>query len=94
MGMSTHVVGFKDADQKYITMKRIWVDCEFAKIPIPDEVSEFFNHTRPSGEPGERVEIESSPAVTPWEDESREGFEIEIAKLPKGVKWLRFYNSF
>ena len=42
MGMSTHVVGFKPANAKWLNMKAIWDACQEAEIAVPDEVGDFF----------------------------------------------------
>ncbi len=89
MSMSTHVVGFRPADAKWKEMKTIWEMCERAKIKIPDEVQKFFNGEAPGDKPGQEVEIN----VKGWSDDSRQGYELDLTKLPKDVRFIRFYNS-
>jgi hypothetical protein len=88
MGMSTHVIGFAPADEKWRAMKAIWDSCRAAEIPVPSEVEKFFNYEEPD-ERGVEVELPS----TKWSDDFREGFEVEVSKIPAHVKVIRFYNS-
>ena len=91
MSMSTHIVGFRPADEKWNKMKATWLACENAGVPIPKEVEAFFDHEAPGDKPGAEVEIKA--AMREWKDEYRQGFEVDIMKLPPDVKVLRFYNS-
>lgn len=88
MSMSTHVIGFKPPDAKWKKMKEVWDACDKAGVEAPKEVSEFFNWEAPD-ENGVEVELDAAE----WSDEGREGYEIEVSKLPKGVTVIRFYNS-
>jgi hypothetical protein len=92
MGMSTHVVGFRPPDEKFKAMKRIWDACDAASIEAPEEVREFFGHCDPD-EAGVEVDLEKRGCVRPFNDDSQEGFEVDIAKLPKDVTIIRFWNS-
>jgi len=92
MSMSTHIVGFRPPDEKWNKMKATWLACENAGVPIPKEVEAFFNYVAPGDRPGAEVEIKA--AMREWKDEyDRQGFEVDITKLPPDVKVLRFYNS-
>ena len=92
MGMSTHVIGFKPADEKWHKMKAVWDACEKAGIDTPEEVIDFFAD-EPPDENGVVVYIEETDYCKEWKDDMKEGFEIEVYKLPKDVKIIRFYNS-
>ncbi len=89
MGMSTHVIGYKPADEKYVKMETIYNACLEAGIEIPEEVEDYFEGEGPNG--GIEVDIENS--TSEWGDDSRQGFEIDLSKLNPDVKFLRFYNS-
>lgn len=90
MSMSTHVIGFRPADEKWKKMKAVWDACEKADTSIPKEVVKFFNDS----EPDERgIETSIEEAVKEWGNESSQGFEVEISKLPKNITHIRFYNS-
>lgn len=91
MGMTTHVVGFRPADDRWNQMKKAWEACTAAGIPLPREVYEFFDGEEPDDKPGMDVDIED--AIAPFNAEGRRGFDVHIDKLPPGVKTVRFYNA-
>lgn len=86
--MSTHIVGFVPPDDKYNAMKSAWDSCKKAGVDIPERVLDFFNHTTPS-EHGAEVDIDFKE----WNEDMREGIEIDLSTLPSNVKVIRFYNS-
>jgi len=88
--MSTNVVAFRPADEKWKQMKTIYDACKKAGISTPKEVDDFFDGETPD-ENGVEVDIEQ--AMRKWHDDSGEGFEVDISKLPKDIKIIRFYNS-
>ena len=94
MSMSTHVVGFCPADAKFKKMKAVYDACTEAKTTVPDEVQAFFNHEEPD-DAGVVVDLEASmdSPVAKWSDDYRAGLEVDITKLPKHVRIVRFYNS-
>lgn len=92
MGMSTHVVGIVPADTKFLKMKAIWELCEENNVEIPSEVVDFFNNKRPDDK-GVTIYFREHEAISEYWDESSEGFDVVIDKLPKDVKIIRFYNS-
>ena len=92
MGMSTYVIGIVPADAKFLKMKMIWELCEENDVEIPDEVVDFFNNERPDDK-GVRIHLEDNVAVSNYNEDASSGFEVEIDKLPKDVKIIRFYNS-
>ena len=87
--MSAHVIGFAPPDDEWRRMKAVWDACINANVPVPDYVAKFFDWQEPD-ERGVEVEI---PA-TEWEDDLRDGYEIEVSKIPPQVKFIRFYNSY
>lgn len=91
--MSTHVVGFRPPDEKWEKMKNVWESCHRAGIEAPKEVCEFFEWEEPDKN-GVIVEIENTDAVKEYNKDMREGFEVDIDKLPKDVKIIRFYNAY
>jgi hypothetical protein len=91
MGMSTHVKGFRPPDEKWRQMEKVYSACMKAGIEIPEEVEKFFDYEEPD-ECG--VEVEIKEATCEWCDDSREGFEIDLKKLPSDVTIIRFYNSY
>jgi hypothetical protein len=92
MGMSTHVIGIVPPDDHFKRMKKVWYACEDAGIEIPKEVLAFFNNE----EPDEQGVVVTLPKTCVFEHHAdmQDGFEIDITKLPAGVKRVRFYNSY
>lgn len=95
MGMSTHVVGFKPPDDKWRKMKAAYEACQMAGIDPPEEVEDFFDGEPPddNGVEIDESALAESGALREWKDEYREGFEIDVPKLPPDVTVVRFYNS-
>ena len=63
---------------------------------LPKETAEYFgSNTAYEGLLDEKLEIELKEGVhyEDWSDESSQGFEVDLTKLPKGVTKLRFYNN-
>ena len=92
MSMNTHVVGFKPPDDKWKKMKAVYDACKLAGINPPGDVSDYFQ-----GAPDDRgveVEIEKQPCTKEYSDDMRQGFEVDIKKLPPDVTIIRFYNSY
>jgi hypothetical protein len=95
MGMSMHVVGIRPADEKWQKMKQVWDACIEANISPPaevDKVDKFFNGDTPDDK-GVLVEIRSKACTSEYNEDMREGIEVDISKLPKDVKIVRFYCS-
>ncbi len=93
MGMNKHIVGFRPPDKRWKEMKKVYDACAEAGVEIPDEVDEFFEGEEPD-ERGVEVDIEETDAVSEYNADMQDGFEVDITKLPKGVKIVRFYNSY
>lgn len=82
MGLSTHAVGFKPADEKWRKMKAIFDNCVELGLPVPKEVMV-----------SEKV-LTSLGAVKLWGDGGGcEGFEIVVSKIPSDVTIIRIYNN-
>ena len=92
MSMSTHVVGIRPPDARWGQMKAVWDACKQAGVDPPEEVAEFFEHSAPDPA-GIRVELERSHCVRVFNDDMRQGFDVDVSKLPKNVTVIRFYNS-
>jgi hypothetical protein len=91
---STYVLGFRPPDEKWKRMKEAREACEAAGIDIPEDIDDFFGGEKPD-EKGVEVQLDNGhPCCKDWDDGyMRSGFEVEISKLPKDIKILRFYNS-
>lgn len=92
MSVGTYVVGFMPPDKMWKKKKAAWDACEAAGIKPPDELQEFFRWEAPDNL-GKVVDL--GDACQEWnpEDGGREGIEVDISKLPSGVKFIRFYMS-
>jgi len=92
MGMSTHVVGFIEPDEKWYQMKAAWDACKMVGVEPPREVRAFFGDEAPD-DAGRVVEIKN--AVVEWSDDNRNqwGYEVILNKLPANVTRVRFFNS-
>lgn len=92
MGMSTHIIGFRPSDDTWHKMKCVFDSCREANVPLPKEVEQFFNGETPDAS-GVKVDLNRHPCVQDYKDDMREGFEVDLSKLPPHVTKLRFYNS-
>ncbi len=92
MSMSTSVVLLRDRNdptyQKYLAILLV---CKKAGIVPPKEVDVYFGGDGIDNDPEAPLEIEFE--AREWHNEYAEGYEIDIDALPKGVKTIRFYNS-
>lgn len=91
--MSMHVVGFRPPNDKWKKMKAIWDACNAAEIPVPEEVTDFFNETFPD-ENGVKIDLEAEGCVSRYSDDSRDGFDVDVQKLPPDVTIVRFFNAY
>jgi hypothetical protein len=100
MGMSTHVVGFVPPDEQWQKYRDVYFACQAAGIKLPQEIEYYFDGREPS-ENGMEIELEPNygekankeGSVVRWQNEHGSGYEVDLSKLPKNVKHLRFYNS-
>ena len=88
--MSTHAYAIKPPDERWQAMRAVWDACEAAGVEKPDEVSAFFDDEPP--DPA-GVVVELGALARPWSAEDAEGLEIDLERLPKGTKTIRFTNS-
>jgi hypothetical protein len=90
MGMGTHVEGFRPPDETFKKMKVVYDACIAANVEVPDEVVNFFE-SLPPDKNGVKVDI--SKASKEWKDgDACMGIEVDVTKLPEGVKIIRFAN--
>lgn len=93
MSMHTYLVAFHPPDEKWRKMKSVYDACVGAGVKAPDEVYDFFNDEKPD-ESGVKIDLKGHESVSLWSRDMEVGFEIDISKLPKGVKTIRFINSY
>jgi len=95
MSTSLGFFGLKPHNEHHRKMKAILDACEAANIDPPEEVQDFFDG-EPDAVHGVVVSMDAmdkAGALTEYRDDCREGYDIEIAKLPPGIKVLRVYLS-
>jgi hypothetical protein len=93
MGMSCHVVGFHPPDEKWRKMKEAYDACKKAGVDPPRTVEEFFGY-EPPDESGVEVKLKGTPCCKEYRAEMRDGYEIDLTKIPKGLTVIRFFNSY
>jgi len=101
MSMSTTVVGFRPADEKFKKMKAILDSCLAADILPPKEVTDFFGDDCEDcavDEEGVKIDLgypKNQPGVTEWSDNNNEatGYQVDLRELDSTIKIIRFYNS-
>ena len=91
--MTTYVEGFRTPDEEWKTMKTVYDICVKAKVSIPDEVMDFFQGQPPSLEDEARIDI-SMAEKKRTDNVAQDVYEVNVSKLPKGVKIIRFINSY
>lgn len=90
MGMSTHVVGFRPPDEKWKQMKAAYDACVAAHVGVPEDVRLFFEYKEPSDL---GVEVQIPNALRRYSADMKDGYEVDLKKVPKDVTVIRFYNS-
>jgi len=99
MGMSTHIKGIRDMDGKFKEMLDIKKFCDGKKVSYPKEVCEYFDGMEEESEEVIieemfEVNIEKTEAVTEFSGDMQQGFIVDVSKIPKDIKEIKFYNSF
>jgi len=92
MSMTTYVVGYKPADSKWNKFKKLWDQCVEAGVTPPQEVIDYFDDEYPGDKPG--MEVDVSKAAEEYFTDDVSGYEVNIDKLPKDVKIIRFIISY
>lgn len=92
--MSTSVIGIIPADDKFKKMLSIYKSCKDIKIAPPIEVLDFFHGETPD-ESGVKIHLSypEHDGVKEYQNDYSSGYEIEIDKLPKNIKFVRVVNS-
>lgn len=92
MSIYYYVRGFAPATEKFLKMKKVYDSCVEADIPTPDEVDEFFDGENPNNMSGIEINIKKYLKEITNED-GQLSYEVDIEKLPKSIKFIRFYVS-
>ena len=95
MGMSTHVVGIREPDDRWRQMKAVHDACTAADVPVPTDVEAFFDGEAPAPA-GIKISLDhgAHAIAREWSDDHLEGVEITLADLPSNITVIRFYNSY
>lgn len=93
MGMSSHVVGIKPPNDEYKKKLAAWKACDAAGVSVPQALIAFFGPDGPREE-GVEVNLEDYVCCEKYIAEMRDGFTIDLEKIPIGVRFVRFYNSY
>ena len=93
------ILGVKPPDEKWLKMKNAYDSCKAAGLEIPDKVSYFFEDEEPDPD-GVQIPLatqydgninKSEDCVTNWKPgEMCYGMSLDLSKLPKDIKILRF----
>ena len=97
MSMSTRVYGVRELEGKFAKMLAAKQACDAAELGYPAALNDYF-----IGEVGESAEyltkrmssVNINVAVTETTSDGVDGFEVDLSKLPEGVKAIRFENSY
>lgn len=93
MSHSLHVVGVKPPDEKWKSMKKVWDSCRDAGVDPPEKVEQFFRGEAPD-DAGVLMSLDDEPCTREYSADMRAGFDIDLTKIPKDVKVLRFFVSY
>ena len=94
MSMSTYVVVFKSPDKEHEKMRQIYENCQELGIPIPDLVLEYFEDCSDDWQ-SIGIPIDTSDdAVQEWKCDMKDGYLVDLSKLPKEAGFVLFYNSY
>lgn len=96
MGMSSHVIGLKPVDEKWKKMYAAYKACDDANVDPPKKVLDFFNGVsfEHIEQTGIEVDLEEYACCTEYSGDMKDGYEVDVKKLPKDVTIIRFYNSY
>jgi len=95
MSMSTDITGYREKDKRWDEMVEVYKTCENAGVAIPSEVEEFFNGEHPDSICAmDGFSVDINCAMEQIDEEMVEGWWVDVEKLPKGVKIIRFANSY
>ena len=92
MSRSIVIHGFAPSDEKWQQMKAVYDACVAAKIPVPQDVDQFFDGERPDAA-GVQIDLMRGKCegVRDWNSEYGQGYEVDLSKLPPHIKTIRFF---
>ena len=93
MGVHTYVVGIRPADAEFERMRKVYESCLQANVMIPGVVEEFFEW-QPPDDKGVLIDLGGYACRKEYSKDNSNGIEIDLEKLPKDIKIIRFINSY
>lgn len=97
MSMVTRVVGMTNVDDLFERMLRAKEALDAARVAYPQELIDYFGgraNMSAADLRQEATEINIAAAVTERSQQSVNVWEVDLAKLPVGVKKIVFSNSY
>ncbi len=96
MGMSSSVIGVRDLDGQFKKMMAAKLACEAAEVGYPQEIQDYFNDPDEDEDELRREmgEVNINEAVSEYGGDGTDTWEVDLSKLPDGVKAIRFENSY
>ena len=104
MSISSNIIGVRDLRKEFDKMWDALQACKKAGVLFPKQVQKYFDL---DGDEDRVLEDKSyyegtkltfsltgKPGVTTWDADMEEGYEVDLTKLPKDVKKIRFYTSY
>ena len=88
--MCFYAEGIIPADEKFKKMYNIYKECDLVGIEPPKAVVEFFNNDEPC-EDGVVIRLRDLSTFT---TDCSEGLTLDVDKIPKDVKTIRFVNLY
>lgn len=82
-------MGVTPPDAEFKKMLDAYNACVAAGVEVPKKVYEFFNHSNPDPR-GLELRLKEEHGLS----KVQYGFDVELAKLPKNVKILKFVLSY
>lgn len=83
-------------DDKYHNMVAAYKACEAAGVEVPDEIQDYFNYEHPDqNPPGTPILLNyhKSKCLTDYCTDNRNGYTLDLSKLPAHVRYLQIYLS-
>lgn len=93
MSLDIYIDGYRPADKKFQTMRRVWIDCKSLDIDPPEEVLEFFDGRDPTDLPGVEIDLATrAGCVREYSnDDGESGYEIVVSRLPEDLQFIRVH---
>ena len=97
--MSTHITAFiPDTDETYQKHKKVLLACLEAEVELPEKTAEYFGGYKYPElcylDEKLTFSLKEGEHYRPYRSPGMYGFEIDLDKIPKEVKTIRFYNSY